>query len=113
MFMHRIQTRNGNEMATARVIYFSDTTEVSSIIYIRNEEFAAKFPGVKGRRVDSFSMLAGWKAGDMHTLLPVTRVIDYKRNPSLHKCDVRCQHAKGRSCECSCGGKFHGAGANA
>jgi hypothetical protein len=90
------------------VIYFSGTTEVTSITYVTNAEFVAKFPGVKGRRVDSFSMLAGWKAGDMQNLLPVTRVIDYKRNPSLHRCDARCQNAKGRSCECSCGGKHHG-----
>ncbi len=41
---------------------------------------------------------------------PVTRVIEYKSNPSLHKCDARCRHAKGNSCECSCGGQFHGAG---
>jgi hypothetical protein len=35
-------------------------------------------------------------------------VIDYKTNPSLHKCDARCQNAKGRTCECSCGGQYHG-----
>lgn len=27
---------------------------------------------------------------------------------SDHKCDVRCTHAKGHKCECSCGGKNHG-----
>lgn len=27
-----------------------------------------------------------------------------------HKCDARCTSAKGHSCECSCGGKNHGAG---
>ncbi len=37
-----------------------------------------------------------------------TRIIEYKRNPSLHKCDARCQNAKGRTCECACGGRFHG-----
>lgn len=26
------------------------------------------------------------------------------------KCDARCTHAKGHSCECACGGKNHGAG---
>lgn len=26
-----------------------------------------------------------------------------------HKCDARCTHSKGPSCECSCGGKNHGA----
>jgi hypothetical protein len=27
-----------------------------------------------------------------------------------HRCDVRCLYAKGPDCECSCGGKNHGAG---
>lgn len=27
-----------------------------------------------------------------------------------HKCDARCTGAKGHDCECSCGGKNHGAG---
>lgn len=39
------------------------------------------------------------------------RVIFRKSNPSNHKCDARCLSAKGHNCECSCGGKFHGAGA--
>ncbi len=26
------------------------------------------------------------------------------------KCDARCTEAKGHSCECACGGKYHGAG---
>lgn len=92
-------------MATATVKYFSGDKEISSIEYVRNADFAARFPGVKGKRVDSFSMLAGKVDGAM---LPVTRIIDFKKNPSLHMCDARCQHAKGRACECSCGGKNHG-----
>lgn len=39
------------------------------------------------------------------------RKIEYKRNPSLHKCDARCESAKGHKCECSCGGKNHGVAA--
>lgn len=31
------------------------------------------------------------------------------RNPAV-RCDARCTSAKGFSCECSCGGKNHGAG---
>jgi hypothetical protein len=27
-----------------------------------------------------------------------------------HKCDARCVQSKGHTCECSCGGKNHGAG---
>ena len=39
-----------------------------------------------------------------------SRVIEFKSNPSLHKCDDRCLTAKGFKCECSCGGKNHGRG---
>lgn len=49
------------------------------------------------------------KCGRLHQ---ATRKIDYKPNPSKHKCDARCIHATGRimRCECSCGGKHHGRG---
>lgn len=30
-------------------------------------------------------------------------------NPNI-KCNAKCTHAKGFSCECSCGGRNHGAG---
>jgi hypothetical protein len=41
--------------------------------------------------------------------VPVTRAIEYKRNPSRHECDDRCMsgHINGR-CECRCGGRNHG-----
>lgn len=45
--------------------------------------------------------------------VPADRVIEFKRNPSLHKCDARCQNAKGFKCECSCRGRYHGVGAGA
>lgn len=40
----------------------------------------------------------------------ITRVIEYKSNPSKHQCDARCLNAKGFNCECACGGKSHGKG---
>jgi hypothetical protein len=40
----------------------------------------------------------------------VERIIERKSNPSNHKCDARCLNATGFKCECSCGGKNHGAG---
>lgn len=43
-------------------------------------------------------------------LYEADRMVIRKANPSNHKCDARCRHAKGHNCECSCGGKFHGAG---
>ncbi len=39
-----------------------------------------------------------------------TRKVEYKRNPSKHKCGPRCLNATGFLCECECGGKNHGAG---
>lgn len=87
---------------------FSGTTEGKGLQPLPNAEFAKRFPGVKGKRSDSFDMFVTFnEAGEA---MPVTRMIDFKKNPSLHKCDARCRHAKGTSCECSCGGKFHGAG---
>jgi hypothetical protein len=95
-------------MATAKTVHFSGTDELKYVWPIRNGEFDQKFPGIKGKRLDSFSKLIG-KTEDGR-VLPVTRTIFYKANPSLHKCDARCRHAKGGNCECSCGGKYHGAG---
>ena len=38
-----------------------------------------------------------------------TRAIEFKRNPKLHACGPRCLNATGFQCECSCGGRNHGA----
>ena len=73
-----------------------------------NAKFAAMFPGVKGKRFDSFERLVGRDATG--AFQPITRSIQRKRNPSMHKCDARCLNATGFLCECSCGGKNHGAG---
>lgn len=102
-------------MATAAVKYFSGTEQLQAPFGLANEKFDALFPGVKGKRNDSFTKLVGFPEGARWTFdgvgsKPVTRVIDFKKNPSLHKCDARCRHAKGNNCECSCGGQFHGAG---
>lgn len=95
-------------MAISVVKYFHGRQLLLHPHVIDNKTFADKFPGVKGRRSDSFSKWVGKDAaGELH---PVDRIIEYKRNPSLHHCDGRCLHAKGRQCECSCGGANHGAG---
>jgi hypothetical protein len=96
--------------------YFSaDGTELKGPFGLENKKFSALFPGVTGKRWDSFSMLCAFPDGSRYTLsgegsMPVSRVIYYKSNPSLHKCDARCLNAKGRNCECACGGRNHGAG---
>lgn len=97
----------------ANMKYFADiggqTVALTNPPYtMRNVEFEARFPGVRGIRVDSFSRMV---ADHGTSVLPVTRRIEFKRNPSLHKCDARCMSATGRKCECSCHGKNHGAGA--
>lgn len=95
---------------SATIKYFSGTQEVKNVRPMDNAKFAAQFPGAKAKRYDGFSMMVASIDGDSSNLVPITRVIEYKKNPSLHKCDARCQHAKGRNCECSCGGQYHGAG---
>jgi hypothetical protein len=100
----------------AKVRYFSDfggqTVELTSVTSMRNAEFASRFPGVKGYRYDGFEKVVGAVEGSKD-LLPVTREITFKSNPSRHECDARCINATGRvmNCECSCGGKNHGRGA--
>jgi hypothetical protein len=101
--------------------YFSDTAtgdviELGAVHNLDNAKFAELFPGVTGKRCDSFSRYVGYAmpaTGRGAPLFPVTRAINYKSQPSRHKCDARCMHAKGRTmnCECSCGGKNHGKGA--
>ena len=90
--------------------YFSDingtTTEIPGRFSMRNEEFAKKFPGIKGKRDDGFSRMVGTLNGEV---FPITRVIFYKGRPSLHECNAKCRGGKcGGVCECQCGGKNHG-----
>lgn len=104
--------------------YFFGDTELDFIQGLLNNDFAAQFPNMKGRRYDGFSMMVGSPIGSPRsydhaakrwtsTLLPVQRIIEYKSRPSRHECDGRCLNATGRTmqCECSCGGKNHGRGA--
>jgi hypothetical protein len=100
------------------MIYFSDlngeTVALKAIYGMPKAEFSTRFPGIKGRRFDSFEMLVGVPEGGTRAdAMPVTRSIEYKSFPSRHECDARCINATGRvmRCECSCGGKNHGKGA--
>ena len=48
------------------------------------------------------------KCGEKHL---AQRKIEYKRAPSLHKCNAKCMGGKvNGTCECQCGGKNHGMG---
>lgn len=90
--------------------YFSGTNELTQIRPIRNRTFLA-MGGVASRDnyYDSISRAIGLDP-TLNAYVPVTRKVFFKDRPSLHKCDGRCMHAKGRNCECSCGGRNHGAG---
>jgi len=95
----------------AKIKYYNGTTELIYVHPIKNEKFLA-IGGVmsKDNYYDCCLRMAGCDPKDSVTVLPVTRKIEYKSNPSKHKCDARCVNAKGHSCECSCGGQFHGSG---
>jgi hypothetical protein len=91
-------------MATFK--YFNGDIQLTNVMAIDNAKFD-ELGGVKSKhnRFDSFKRMAGKIGG---ALVPVTRMIEYKSRPSLHKCDARCQNSTGHVCECSCGGKYHG-----
>lgn len=95
-----------------KVLYFSGDIELKSVRVVPNKSFFA-IGGKKNKHnaFDSFGRKVGIGSPDgIHSAtMPVTRKIFYKSNPSLHKCDARCMSAIGHNCECSCGGKNHGA----
>lgn len=102
-------------MATFK--YFSGTEQVFAPGPMPNKKVVEAFGSLTGKKYDGFSRWVGFAADtssrDRWNFVgakPVTRIIEFKDRPSLHKCDARCQNAKGHCCECSCGGKFHGAG---
>lgn len=93
--------------------YFSDfngeTIAITDIHGLDNAKFAELFTGVNGKRSDSFQRFVGKDATGR--LLPLTRSIERPGHSSNHKCDARCQNARGHKCECACGGHNHGKGA--
>lgn len=95
----------------ANIKYFNGTEELKSIHGMKNAEFAAKFPGVKGRKYDGYSMWVGYPLTGFGGVLPVERMITYKAFPSKHECNAKCMGGKvNGTCECRCGGKNHGVG---
>ncbi len=90
--------------------YYSGNIEVKFAGALPNAQFLA-IGGLmsKHNSYDSFKRTVGSPLDGAAAILPITRKIDYKKRPSLHKCDARCASATGHVCECSCGGKNHGA----
>jgi hypothetical protein len=98
-------------MATSSVKHFYLDIELVSITSMPNAVYAAKFPGVKGIRNDSFSMKVGYPATGTSGPFPVQRQISYKRFASRHECNSKCMGGRHNgTCECKCGGKNHGLG---
>lgn len=93
----------------AKITYYSGNIQLKNIQSIENAKFL-QIGGIKSphNRFDSFQRLAGHPVSGPDAILPVTRRIEYKSNPSKHKCGPRCRSAKGHQCECECGGEFHG-----
>lgn len=97
----------------AQFKYFCDidgiAVELTGLTTMGNAEVAARFTGVKAMRADGFTRWAA-RAADGR-ILPITRKIEMKRNPSRHTCNAKCLNGKPNgACECQCGGKNHGAG---
>lgn len=86
--------------------FFSQDIEVQFAGSIANADFSAKFPGVKGVKFDGYKKMVG-NLGGLVQSHPITRMIEVKRVTD-HVCDAKCRCAKGGTCECSCGGRFHG-----
>lgn len=98
-------------MATETVKYFCGDVELRGVYMEKTRRFLAIGGKTsKHNYVGTENRLVGHPATGPDAILPVTRKVFYKAFPSLHKCDARCRHAKGHNCECSCGGKYHGAG---
>ena len=93
----------------AKIKYFSGTTELKAPHGITTKRFLA-IGGIPSKHnyYDGYSRMVGHPITGFDATLPVTRKIEYKSNPSKHKCDARCLNAKGHLCECECGGKNHG-----
>lgn len=92
--------------------YFSGTTELRGSYPVARATVRAMFPEGKIQKFDDFSLLVGTVDGKYSTtnFLPVTRIVRYNPEGSNYKCDGRCLNAKRGDCECSCGGRNHGAG---
>lgn len=92
----------------SQFLYFSGETELQPKSINRGKFGVGSPVGTPVGFVPTYDPMSGWTRG----YLPVTRTVEYKSNPSRHKCDVRCTNATGRvmRCECACGGKNHGRG---
>ena len=87
-------TGSEREREMAQVQYYCGTTALKNVFGLHNAQFAV-IGGERSKhnRYDGFSRLAGHPIAGADAVMPVTRTIFYKSNPSLHKCDARCVNA--------------------
>lgn len=100
-------------MTQTQTKYFSGDVELKGAYPLSRATVRELFPTGKIQKYDDFNLLVGTVDGQYRTsggFLPVTRIIRFNPEGSNHKCDGRCLNAKRGDCECSCGGKNHGAG---
>jgi len=71
-----------------------------------NAVLPQSFPGIVGKRADSFTRWVTFNAAG--EAMPVTRKIEFKKNPSLHKLYARCRMRRAVRVNASCGGKSWG-----
>lgn len=88
-----------------------EAIELGAMTQMKNAEFFARWPGVKGIRADGYTMWVARPLTGTDGLQPVTRMIEMKSFPSKHECNSKCLNGKHNgACECQCGGKNHGRG---
>jgi hypothetical protein len=95
-------------MATFKYFYDlgDEPEQLQAITQMANGEFRTRWPGARGLRADGYTMWVGTGAGGVR---PVTRKIEFKPFPSLHRCNAKCLGGKPTGvCECQCGGRNHG-----
>jgi hypothetical protein len=98
-------------MSNTTTLYFCDTftapIQLAGVRPMDSKRAAELFPNVKALKSDGYSVWVG--EDELGSLLPATRKVNFKRRPSLHECSAKCRGGKcGGTCECKCGGKFHG-----
>ena len=105
--------------------HYNGIEELTGVYPLSRKEFTDRFNDAPAKKFGSYYLIgrpasipitSQMVRADVNALyVPVERSIEYKGNPSLHKCDARCQNATGRimKCECRCGGKYHGVGFSA
>lgn len=108
---------NGEVVQLHRVDYALHAVQLCTVAYPAQTQFvrnSRNSPTCDRAAVDSASPWAFLYAVGICAACGLThaadRLIDRGTSPSGHRCDARCMYAKGHICECSCGGKYHGAG---